>query len=860
MSPIKRAPSTPTHHEAVAAIPSLPPPAALPPPPPAPGSSLPPLPASVSLNPSITRVTIVPLATSLAAIPPISSDEVEAIKGWMKVDKGYEGVYRDMKVRMAAELRDVMGPRSIPWWEKGTLDHNASRFLQGREKFEVRYPYRKRDAERERERDPRKKPPKREGLKLPRKLDSDDANRPEELVPIRLEFDVEHHKIRDTFVWDMNACVVSPEHFAQTVVEDYNLAPIYHGVIVKSIQDQLSDYRAHSANYEGDSWNVLKSADHNNTGAGTLEGESAEWWSNWRKRLRTEYRFVRKEKMGREQERRKRRKIVKDEETENEQPMAVEDFDVIEKSLHEDMRILIRLDIIVGSIKLDDQFEWDLDNAAASPENFADIYTQELGLGGEFKTAIVHAIREQVHAYQKSLYLVGHPMDGTAVQDDDLRNSFLPSLSSGARAIDQVQAFTPLLNYLSDGELERNEKERDKDYNKRRKRNRGGRRGVALPEREPIRTYRTPAIGFPEPDAATLAAAAAATAPMSRRAAAAAASVTIANLVASENGDRAFTPSSLPALPAPPPLVLKEKETKGFFKPPPYDTSVLRPRAKVPAPIPSTAVDSATLPPPLENDPPPPPTTSSRTRAPVSMPDNRAPRAVSSKRAKELERSAKEREFADGQQQNMINGVWHCSNCGCPESIAVGRRKGPLGDKSQCGTCGKYWHRYRKPRPVEYSSDYEHHAAGLRREADSARRRRGRAAATPLDISEPPTPRDIGEGPSRQSPLRDTSPVSSESSASEMPLAQRIRINHLPPSSPPPVGQSSPPVSATAAPTSTRAPIPSPVVEPASIPAPPPPSSVPSSAAAPPANTTPPAPAAAPPLVPVGPRPVEVRT
>ncbi|KAJ7856584.1 hypothetical protein B0H13DRAFT_1175964 [Mycena leptocephala] len=112
--------------------------------------------------------------------------------------------------------------------------------------------------------------------------------------------------------------------------------------------------------------------------------------------------------------------------------------------------------------------------------------------------------------------------------------------------MDQVQAFTPLLNYLSDGEVERNEKERDKDINRRKKRNRGGRRGVALPDREPIRTYRTPSIGFPEPDAATLAAAAAATAPMSRRAAAAAASVTIANMVASENGERTFTPSALP--------------------------------------------------------------------------------------------------------------------------------------------------------------------------------------------------------------------------------------------------------------------------------------------------------------------------
>lgn len=283
-------------------------------------------------------------------------------------------------------------------------------------------------------------------------------------------------------------------------------------------------------------------------------------------------------------------------------------------------------------------------------------------------------------------------MDGTPVEDDDLRNSFLPSLSTGARSMDQVQAFTPLLNYLSDGELERHEKERDKEFNKRRKKNRGGRRGVALPDREPIRTCRTPAIGFPEPDPATLAAAAAASAPMSRRAAAAAASVTIANLVASENasehGDSPLQPmyrtSSLPTLPPPPPPMLKEKTAKGFFKPPAYDPSILRPRAKVPAPIPSTAADVSKLPAPLENDPPPPPSA-----AAVVVPDNRAPRAVTAKRAKELERSAKEKEFAEGQQQNMINGVWHCSNCGCPESIAVGRRKGPLGDKSQCGTCGR---------------------------------------------------------------------------------------------------------------------------------------------------------------------------
>lgn len=229
-----------------------------------------------------------------------------------------------------------------------------------------------------------------------------------------------------------------------------------------------------------------------------------------------------------------------------------------------------------------------------------------------------------------------------------------------------MQAFTPLLNSLSDGELERHEKERDKDMNKRKKRNTRGRRGVALPDREVIRTYRTPAYGFPELDPAIVALQAAANAPTSRRAAAAAASLTIANMVASENGQPLLTQapsSSQSQLPPPPP---KEKKQKWLNKAPDFPDSVLRPRARVQAPTRSTAADAS---------------------------DHSGKIAVSAKKSKELEREAKEREYAEGQHKNMINGVWHCSNCGCPENIAVGRRKGPLGDKSQCGTCGMFFAR-----------------------------------------------------------------------------------------------------------------------------------------------------------------------
>ena len=298
------------------------------------------------------------------------------------------------------------------------------------------------------------------------------------------------------------------------------------------------------------------------------------------------------------------------------------------------------------------------------------------------RTGIAHSIREQVHTYQKSLFLVGHPSDGSVVQDDDLRMSFLSPVTSVARPMDQVQTFTPILNYLSDSEMERNEKDREKEMNKRKKRATRGRRGVTLPDREPIKTLRTPAIGFPDVDPAVLALAQAAAAPTSRRAAAAAASLTIANMVASENGTAVITPTLPMAMAsAPTPSAPKEKKTKGLFKAPSYPPSVLHPRAHVTAPTMSTAADASKLPPPLENDPPAP--------QPVPPPqDNRLPRVISAKRAKELEREAKEKEFADGQHPNFINGVWHCSNCGCPEDIAIGRRKGPLGDKSQCGTCG----------------------------------------------------------------------------------------------------------------------------------------------------------------------------
>ncbi|KAG1752128.1 hypothetical protein EDB19DRAFT_1627888 [Suillus lakei] len=735
-------------------------------------SAVPKLPPHLAvLNPAVTKISYIPYTVKVEdPVKLLTPSEITTLKEIMKRDTAYDALHRTKQARMAQELR-TLGPASrSAWWER---DHVPTMGMNRRpERFDVRYP-RAPNADRGSNTNSRKKGVRREGIRIPRKLPPQLANRPEQLVPIRLEFDVEHHKMRETFVWNLNDPVITPEHFAQTLIEDYALPQSYHGVITRAIQEQLSDFKAHIAS-------LLEDDDLTMVDRGSLDDEDVKWWESWRKRSRHESTFTRSISSRNERKRRKVASVKIEEsdafETDKEKPHTADEIEVDEKTVHEDLRILIKLDIIVGSMKLDDQFEWDLENVDASPEQFADVYAKELGLGGEFKTAIAHCIREQIQIYQKSLFLVGHPSDGSNVQDDDLRMSFLPSLASGARAMDQVQLFTPLLNYLSDGEIERSEKEREKELTKRRKRNTRGRRGIALPDREPNRTYRTPAIGFPELDAATLALAAA-NAPTSRRAAAAAASLTIANMVASENG------TSIMPLQLPPQQIIsttvapgKEKKPKGLFKAPSYPSSVLRPRAQVTAPTPSTAVESTSMLPSSFLD----------SEAPVSSVSIPAPdsRAVA-KKAKELEREAKEKEFVDGQHANVINGVWHCSNCGCPESVAIGRRKGPLGDKSQCGTCGKFWHRHRRPRPVTYNQDPDYHLS-QRRETEQVKigvKRKGRAPNSQVAADGQDTlsrqKSDLSVDISARLPVaseddRAMSPVSTASSDTEAPLAQRV--------------------------------------------------------------------------------------
>lgn len=100
---------------------------------------------------------------------------------------------------------------------------------------------------------------------------------------------------------------------------------------------------------------------------------------------------------------------------------------------------------------------------------------------------------------------------------------------------------------------------------------------------------------------------------------------------------------------------------------------------------------------------------------------------------------------------------------------------------------GKFWHRHRRPRPVQYNSDLQHHM-NLRNEelGKTTAKKRGRAAnSVAADGAETPSRQkselwiEVPTRPPNSATIppseddRPVSPVSTASSVSEAPLAQQ---------------------------------------------------------------------------------------
>ena len=128
--------------------------------------------------------------------------------------------------------------------------------------------------------------------------------------------------------------VITPEIFAQSLVDDYALAPSYLSVIIKSIQDQLSDFQAHTTD-------LVLDDDVDSLLPGRLDEREKAWWDKWHKELPT----IAKRPKEPLVTGRKRRKVEARMKVERnpDAPATVADIEVDEKEQQEEMRILIRV-------------------------------------------------------------------------------------------------------------------------------------------------------------------------------------------------------------------------------------------------------------------------------------------------------------------------------------------------------------------------------------------------------------------------------------------------------------------------------------------------------------------------------------
>ncbi|KAH8104905.1 hypothetical protein DFH11DRAFT_1550718 [Phellopilus nigrolimitatus] len=184
-------------------------------------TGLPPLPTNVQLSPSVTR--------AYACITELSAGEITEVQGWMAADCTYETCFHGMAVHAKAEL--AAGPAGIRarCWERDAQAEAEVAARRQKEKLDLVYPHVPGSRE-----GGRKKARRREGLKVPGKLKPDEAKHAEQLAPIRLEFDVEYHKYCDTFVSNLNDPIVTPEVFAQSIIDDYSHSSSYHATTTRS--------------------------------------------------------------------------------------------------------------------------------------------------------------------------------------------------------------------------------------------------------------------------------------------------------------------------------------------------------------------------------------------------------------------------------------------------------------------------------------------------------------------------------------------------------------------------------------------------------------------------------------------------
>ena len=68
------------------------------------------------------------------------------------------------------------------------------------------------------------------------------AQRRTSLIPIRVEFETDSHRIRDCFMWNVNEMLIPPETFASVFCKDLDIPKLWADTIAAQIRTQLEEH------------------------------------------------------------------------------------------------------------------------------------------------------------------------------------------------------------------------------------------------------------------------------------------------------------------------------------------------------------------------------------------------------------------------------------------------------------------------------------------------------------------------------------------------------------------------------------------------------------------------------------------
>ncbi|GAA6060000.1 hypothetical protein JCM10212_001158 [Sporobolomyces blumeae] len=210
------------------------------------------------------------------------------------------------------------------------------------------------------------------------------AELPAAFVPIQLDLDFRSFKIRDSFVWNVNEKLITPESFARTFCDDLELGSEQAAEVARQIAEQIEEQ----------------------AGMAEVPFRSEE-----------------------------------------------EEASMVEK----DLRVIINLDVQIGTLHLRDRIEWDL-TSSLTPELFAVTLVRDLSLPTSASPVIAHALHEEIYRLKKSCLEMGL----IGADDWQLRRKGSKPLEGIWREWSEAQTFGPVVERLSLDELDKVEAERER--------------------------------------------------------------------------------------------------------------------------------------------------------------------------------------------------------------------------------------------------------------------------------------------------------------------------------------------------------------------------------------------------------------